>query len=184
MEKYINKKIKVKNETDNMYKNELYRKHKWYTYINTQKSEAKFINILKETFGRDDLAILMGDWSKTSIRGLPPTQGKGLRKMFRKHGIQVVLVNEYNTSKKLYKDGSDLEKFLKVKINDKTRLCHGLLRSKSGILSKSGEIVYMIVNRDINAALNIWWKGYCELMNWKIPKYLDLSKNKSKVRIA
>jgi hypothetical protein len=42
------------------------------------------------------------------MKGLPPTQGVGFRRCLRKGGYKVYLVNEYNTSCKLYKTGESL----------------------------------------------------------------------------
>ena len=180
---YIKIKLEVNQKVGNLYKEDLYRKLKWYKFINTQRSECNFINKFKETYGKTNTTVLMGDWSKTSIRGLPSTKGKGLRTMFRKYGIPVILVNEYNTSKKLFNGGNELDKFLKIKLHDKIRKCHGLLRSKSAIKGKSGP-EYQIVNRDINGALNIRLKGECELLKKEVPNYLKpQTQNSSKVQI-
>jgi hypothetical protein len=180
---YIEKKLKVKKYTESLYEEELYRKLRWYRFINTQKSESQFINNLKTYYETDNLTLLIGDWCNSGMRGLPSTKGKGLRTMFRKYGIPVILVNEYNTSRKLAKDGSELKNFLKIKLKTQYRECHGLLRSKSAISGKSGHW-YQIVNRDINGALNILVKGLCILMNKDIPSYLIPSKSNSKVHAA
>jgi len=180
---YVEAKLEMNSKTGTLCKEELYRKLKWYKFINTQRSESQFMNRFKEMYGNSDVTVLMGDWSKTSIKGLPPTKGKGLRTMFRKYGIPVLLVNEYNTSKKLYQTGQELENFLKIRLKNKIRECHGLLRSKSAIISKSGQWL-QIVNRDINGALNIRMKGECELRNKIVPDYLRPSKqNTSKVPV-
>ena len=87
------------------------------------------------------------------------------------------LVNEFNTSKKLYLKGNELEKFRKRKnprpYKNNIRLIHGLLRSKSVSNSNLGETKNILVNRDLNGSLNIWHKARCIIENKKIPKYLQ-----------
>ena len=70
------------------------------------------------------------------MRWLEPTKDVGMRRLFRKYGYQVYLVNEFRTSLKCHKCKHDTEKFLKVK-SKKPRnkgaemLVHGLIRCKN-----------------------------------------------------
>ena len=79
--------IKMKNEINyNVYKHyqqEVYRKLKWYGYINRQKSEDRMMNQFEKLFGKaEDTIICIGDWEqKKQIKFSPPTKGIGMRKI-------------------------------------------------------------------------------------------------------
>ena len=47
-----------------------------------------------------------------------PTKGKSFRRLFKNCSYKTYLVDEYNTSKKSYVNGTELEKFKKRKIID------------------------------------------------------------------
>ena len=131
------------------------------------------INRFKQFFGEPkDVCILYGDFSeKRPMKNCEPTKGKSIRQLFKRHGYNLFLVNEYNTSKKSFIDGNNLETFLKRK-NKKntTREVHGLLRLKTVPNDKSCKRV--LLNRDLNGSMNILKKGRCILNNLPIPKYL------------
>ena len=111
--------IKMKNEVNyNVYKHyqqEVYRKLKWYGYINRQKSEDKMMNRFEKLFGKaEDTIICIGDWTqKKQIKFSPPTKGIGMRKILRKKNYDVFLVDEYKTSKINCYTGLENEKFRK-----------------------------------------------------------------------
>jgi len=142
------------------YKN-LWRKLKFNSYINTQKSESKMINNFRKKFGdSDEIIITIGDYDQGSyhLKGKEPSKGKGLRKTFRKAGYKVFLVDEYRTSCKCHNCHGDTEKFMYRKNHKpiknpetykKTILVHGLLRCKS--VKECGSLW----NRDVNGCLNI-----------------------------
>ena len=111
-----------------------------------------------------------------------PTKGKTFRDLFKRNGYKVYLIDEYNTSKKLYKIGHELKNFITRKTprpyRTGKRIVHGLLRSKNVNISKpmegllKGKFIGQIVNRDTNASLNIRLKACCIINKRKIPKYL------------
>ena len=104
------------------YKNELYRKLNWRTKTYRQKSEDKYINNIKDTYGnKDDTLICIGDWSnKNTIKGLASTMGIGLKRLIAKK-FNTVLVYEYNTSKKCCNCHHDIDN-KKINGNSKFRL--------------------------------------------------------------
>lgn len=176
---YIKNKNKINNRLKEYYQKELYRKIKWYGFINRQKSEQKMINNFKKIFGNpNETIIAIGDWEqKKNIKYCPPTKGIGFRNLFRKNGYNVFLVDEYNTSKMNYYSHRENEKFRR-RINPRPwktdiRLYHGLLRSKSVPNGKSKQI---LVNRDKNGALNILKIAKYHLKNKERPKYLRRTK--------
>jgi hypothetical protein len=98
---FIKAKYEANKITKEFYKNELYRKLNWRTKTYRQKSEDKYLNNIKDTYGnKDDTLICIGDWSnKNTIKGLASTMGIGLKRLIAKK-FNTVLVYEYNTSKK------------------------------------------------------------------------------------
>jgi len=160
----------------NVYKNKLMRLLKWYTFINTQRSESKLLMNFKKKFGTpEETIVCIGDWgNEKQIKNQEPTKGKSFRKLFKKYGYKTYLVDEYNTSKKSYVDGTELEKFKKRENSRpyKTNIIkvHGLLRSKSVPSNKSSKII--LFNRDTNESLNIRKKAIYSIKNKKLPRYL------------
>jgi hypothetical protein len=174
------------------YEQVMFRKFNWYSFINQQRSEADMMNRFEKIFGSPDNAtILMGDFSrKTSMKYCEPTKGKSIRKLFKDRGYRLYLVNEYNTSCKLYETGEELAKIRKDKDG---RYVHRLLGSKilkrsiareNMGLSKDPFIVYhmecgyrpTIIHRDLNGSLNIRYKGWCIVNGFEIPEYMKRSK--------
>lgn len=176
--------IKYKNKVNyslyKYYEKDLYRKLKWFGFINRQRSENWMINNFKDKFGdKDKIIIAFGDYEqKKHLKYKPPTKGIGMRKIFRQAGYKVFLVDEYKTSKINHFNLQENEKFRK-RINprpwkDNVVVYHGLLRSKSVPNSKSDKQI--IVNRDVNGSLNIRMLGLCHLKNKKIPKVFGRQK--------
>ena len=118
--------IKAKYEANKVikefYKKELYRKLNWRTKTYRQKSEDKYLNNIKDTYGnKDDTLICIGDWSnKNTIKGLASTMGIGLKKLIAKK-FNTLLVYEYNTSKKCCNCHNDINN-KKINGNSKFRL--------------------------------------------------------------
>lgn len=173
--------IKIKNivnlNLENYYKKELYRKFKWYSYINRQKTESRLINKFKEIFGKPDKTVVFfGDYGGGNLKHNEPTKGKGFRKVFHNAGYKIFLTDEYNTSKKNFITGQDNEKFLLRRnprpYNEGVRLVHGLLRSKTVPINKSESNRHILVNRNLNGSMNILTKTKCVLMNTLIPPFL------------
>jgi len=131
------------------------------------------INKFKEIFGEPkNTTILYGDYSESQcMKNCEPTKGKSIRQLFKKKGYKLYLVNEYNTSKRSFIDGSQLETFLyREDKNNNIRKVHGLLRSKNVINNESCKQI--LLNRDLNGSMNILEKGKCIIKNKDIPKYL------------
>jgi transposase len=160
---YLRVKLPLYSKLEEYYYDPLRRKLRWNTYINTQKSEAKMINNFKAKFGSDAI-IAIGDFDQGSyhMKYKEPTKGKGLRKVLRQAGFQVLLVDEFRTSCKCHNCHQDTEKFLyrenhkpqtKYQKENKTYQeiiqVHGLLRCSSANGCGS------LWNRDVNGCLNI-----------------------------
>ena len=44
------------------YKDDVFRKYKWYGYINRKRTETDLAREIKNKFGKDTI-IILGDWS-------------------------------------------------------------------------------------------------------------------------
>ena len=185
--------LKQKSIVSNMislyYKSEIYRKLKWYSYLNQKRSEDKMLNNFQLMFGPPtETAIIFGDFSSNkTLKNQEPTKGKSIRRLFQKRGYKLYLVDEYNTSAKMYETGTSMERF-KMSKNPRPfrkgkRLVHGLIRTKSekGKSSLTNSDSHTILmNRDMNGALNILYKGRSIIEGKEIPKYMDRKKQENK----
>jgi transposase len=91
------------------------------------------------------------------MKGKEPVICKKFRRIFRNAGYKTFLVNEFRTSKLCNCCNGELEHFLerpsqkpKLKKENKTEICHGLLRCQS--VKHKSEIFH---NRDKNAVQNM-----------------------------
>ena len=108
--KYLKCKNKINKILCEQYQEEVYRKLKWYIYINTQKSESKMVKNFENKFGPpEETIIIFGDYDKIGhIKGKEPFVTKRLRKILRNAGYEVYLINEFNTSKLCHKCSTSL----------------------------------------------------------------------------
>ena len=88
------------------------------------------------------------------MRGREPTKGKGMRKVLRKGGYKVYLVDEFRTSCVCHNCHCRLENFMvrkscKPRTKGQNILVHGLLGCRS--VNGCG----CLWNRDVNGCLNI-----------------------------
>jgi len=98
--KYCKEKNNLNRTLFDHYSDEFYRKTKWYRYINTQKSENKFMKRFEKSFGKpDECLVVYGDWSKDQAqKGNEPGISKRMRKVIKNYGYPLYLINEYKTS--------------------------------------------------------------------------------------
>lgn len=149
------------------YQSEVFRNLKFSSFINKQRSEAKFINNFSKKFGDFKTALpVMGDFDKGgyNMKYKEPVICKRFRKIFKKYHYKFYLINEFRTSKLCNGCGCELEKFHWKSHPNKKRnekrleegeevemvLCHGLLRCQT---VKHG--CQTIHNRDKNAVKNM-----------------------------
>ena len=158
---FIKAKDAANKETRQFYEEILYRKLAWRTKTNRQKSQDKFVNNIEKIFGKkEDLVICIGDWSNpqgSCIKGAP-TINLGLKRIISKK-YQVLLIDEYNTSKKCCNCGGNLEN---CKISDKK--IFRILTCKSCKNKHIGRPTdknipmghsSVFINRDLNSCLNM-----------------------------
>lgn len=193
--KYMNIKNYINYLLQSYYEKELYRKLNWYSFINKQKSESNMINNFRKKYGSPkNTVILMGDFSqKHQMKFCEPTKGKSIRKLFKDAGYQLNLVQEYNTSKRLFNSGEELANFKWDKKRNK--YVHRLLGS-SILKSRDNEkkAIYKplmddlldcgyrptIINRDLNGSLNIRNRGWHVINGLEIPYYLKYQQKTDK----
>ena len=97
--KFIKYKNKINDVLLDEYKKDIFRKYKWYGYINKKKTESKLISKIKKTFGKDAI-INFGDWSSNggkASRGFLSTPNLGLKRKLNEHFV-VYNLNEFRTS--------------------------------------------------------------------------------------
>ena len=167
--KYLTEKNRINSKLLTFYAAFIYRKLRWNSYINQQRSESKFLNRFKTLFGSSDAVVIgIGDYEQHQHRKFKePVKGKGFRKMFRRAGYKdVYLVDEHKTScrchncKDIVKDnrviGGECITFKRCQNprpwrREESIVRHGLLMCQT---------CQKLWCRDTNAALNIW-----EIMN-------------------
>ena len=194
--------MKLKNAIDKKlfryYEEDHHRVRKWYLKINKKRSEANMLNRFERVFGSpDEVVLLMGDWSENRpMRYQEPTMGKSIRRLFRNRGYKLLLVDEYNTSKRLTDSGQELVKFRKDKSGNFIHrvLTTALIKEHTECTFKTTshpdkftryliESGYKptIINRDLNGSMNIRLKGMHIFLGLDEPEYL-LRKSKSKLK--
>ncbi|KAI7870020.1 hypothetical protein BDF14DRAFT_1778562 [Spinellus fusiger] len=93
----------------------LFRKIKLSSYINRLISDKKLVNILKEKFA-DEAILVYGNWFAGHVKFHEPIRRVGMRRMLRKKGFNVYLINEFKTSSFCPPcQNRALEKYKKVK---------------------------------------------------------------------
>ncbi|KAJ2788993.1 hypothetical protein H4R20_007264, partial [Coemansia guatemalensis] len=78
-------------------KQPLHRKLRLSAYINQQQADERLVRNICKKFGENPV-LVMGDWSAPMARFHEPIKGIGMRRMLRKHGLEVVLIDEFKTS--------------------------------------------------------------------------------------
>jgi hypothetical protein len=158
--KYCQKKNKINSLLATHYSQFIFRKLRFNSFINTQKSESKMINNFKNKFG-PYCTIVMGDYDKKDhMKGKEPTISKRIKKIFKNNGYKLYLLNEFRTSILCNKCEERCEKFMyreshrpkdidKETKKGKKILVHGLLRC-TNVNCK------IIHNRDKNACMNMY----------------------------
>jgi hypothetical protein len=142
------------------YEQTIFRKLKLNRFTNTQKSESKMVKNFSNKYGKpDETMFVMGDFDKGgyNMKGKEPVICKKFRRIFRNAGYKTFLVNEFRTSMLCNCCHGEIEKFLtrpsqkpKLKKENKTEICNGLLRCQS--VKHESQIFH---NRDKNAVQNM-----------------------------
>lgn len=136
-------------EYGDLYKDLIFRKCKWYSYIDKCRSTAKLLNRIEAIFGpRETLTIIYGDWSVgQSLRNCKPTPQIGLKREIHKR-FRMYNIDEFRTSMLSYKNASKCTNLI---VPDKT----GQLRSLHAVLTYPMDNRISCVNRNYNAVNNM-----------------------------
>jgi hypothetical protein len=76
----------------------LHRKLKLSAYIRKQIADQDFIANLRDHFG-ENAVLVMGNWSAPHVRYQEPIRGVGFRRLLKKNGFRVYLIDEFRTSR-------------------------------------------------------------------------------------
>ena len=133
------------------YQEDIFRKYKWYSYINKKKSESTLIRNIKLKYGKDSI-LIMGDYSDKNcankLKGKMSTPNLGLKRKLGEY-FTVYTLDEFRTSCLNYKTE---EKCENLYLPDKK----GIVRSIHSILTYQTENNRMgCINRDENATNNM-----------------------------
>jgi len=194
---YLKLKFEVCAKVEAFYSHYVFRKLRLQAYQNTRKAEASMINKFKAKFGGPEKVFIgIGDFAQRQhMKYKPPSLGKGLRRIFRRHGYMIFLVDENRTSMMCCecKTGEN-EKFMlhknrkkKPKENEvelgyrkpyrKYVLNHGLIRCQNVACGTCW-------NRDINGAKNIYHLIKCIMNGEERPQYLSRRRSDNNTQSA
>lgn len=156
-----------------------FRLGKFHTHTNRCRSEARMLADFERVHGPPSTTVVaFGDFEqKDHMKHKPPTMGVGTRRLFRRGGYRVYLVDEHRTSVKCFKcaDADAVnENFLYVQdprrfkqphppLLPATRKCHAVLRCQT---------CTTVWNRDVCGALNIGRIAAARVRGTARPAYL------------
>jgi hypothetical protein len=145
--------IKNKNRVNNLlfekYNDEIFRKYKWYGYLNKKHTDAKLINEIKQIFGKDTIIIYGdGSFNDTCKKGNISVPNKRIKNLL-KENFKMHNIDEFKTSKIHYKSEVECENLYITDKKGKIRKIHSVLTYKMEN-KESG-----CINRDENAVNNM-----------------------------
>lgn len=151
---YVKARNEIYKKIHSFYEQKVFTRLRWYSYINRQRTEANFMNRFKSMYGDPTQTIVyIGDWEQFKHRMFKePVKGKGFRKLFRKYGYIVLLVDEFRTSCRCAKCDGECVTFRKCQNprpwkKEEVITRHGLLKCTT---------CRRLWNRDENGSLNIY----------------------------
>ena len=150
--KFIEKKNELNKILLEKYKDEIFRKYKWYSYINRKRTETDLVRDIKDKFGKDSI-ICFGDWSD-KLRVSPSrikyisTPNVSLKRKLNEY-FTIYNLDEFRTSCLNYKTEERCE-------NLYLKDSKGIERKKHSILTYQTESKRRgCINRDKNAVNNM-----------------------------
>ena len=145
---YITEKNKMNEQLFEAYEDEIFRKYKWYGYINRKRTEANLVNDIKTHFN-ENIIIILGDWSKgKEQKEIVSTPNKGLKKILMDN-FTVYSIDEFRTSKLNCKTEEVNENLYLPDRKNKLREMHSILTFQMEN-KRMG-----CINRDSNAVNNM-----------------------------
>jgi len=174
-ENYVKMKNNINGQLFEKYQAEIFRKHKWFAYINKQRCYDRLLDRIKETYtavpvgsvgecrgafatgtagavpvGGNDAIICYGDWSARGrhLKGNIPTPGIGLKRKIASR-FKTHNFDEYRTSCLDHVREERCENMWLPDKNGKLRHLHSVLTYQM-LNNRVG-----CINRDRNAVLNM-----------------------------
>ncbi|KAJ1772058.1 hypothetical protein LPJ74_001793 [Coemansia sp. RSA 1843] len=146
----------------------IHRKLRQSAHIKQQQADEQLAKSIRVTCDNEKPTVILGNWSAPMARYHEPIRGVGFRRMLRKKGCRVYLIDEFRTSKTCPNClTGTLKKFLKVpnprpyqRRKMKEVLCHGLLKCTNELCMGPVEVDGALIprsrmyNRDLAAVLN------------------------------
>lgn len=153
---YVRKKQEISDLVYNHYSSPLYRKLKWYSYINTQRSEERLFEKIRKYYGQfsggKEIVIVMGNWSAIrQLRNFISTPNLTLKRELAKR-FTAYDVDEFRTSKLNYKTRTQCNN-LYIKSSGENK--NSVRRKIHSVLTYKVDGKRVCINRDRNAILNM-----------------------------
>ena len=128
--KFIKKKNEVNIILKEKYKAKIFRKYKWYSFINIKRSEDNLLNKIEKVYGKD-ITLIYGDWSiGKQMRNFISTPNLGLKKKLATR-FTIYSIDEFRTSKINYKSLKPTENLYLPDRKDILRKKHSILTYKT-----------------------------------------------------
>jgi len=177
---YIKERNNIMMDMFNKYSDVKFRKLKWYSYINTKRTEDNLINKIKKTFG-EDIIIFYGDWSiGKQMANFISTPNLSLKRKIAEH-FSVYNIDEYNTSKLSNVTFNECENLIVKDKFGNFRELHSVLTYQKEITETESEpkiLVKCHINRDNNSSKNMMYIINFYLKYKRFPKKFTRSVNK------
>ena len=145
---YIKEKLKVNYAIATLYQDEKFRKYKWYSYINTKRTEDNMLNKIENKYGKD-IKIIIGDWSiGKQMRNFISTSNLAIKRKLNTR-FEVYNIDEFRTSCLNYKTEELCNNLYLPDKRNIERKMHSILTFKMENKRKG------CINRDKNGCKNI-----------------------------
>ena len=124
--KCIEEKLKVNKELYELYQDIKFRQYKWYSYINTKRSEDNMLNKIEKKYSKDHI-IIIGDWSiGKQMKNFISTPNIGLKRKLKER-FKVYNIDEFRTSCLSHKTEDKCENLYQPDKKNKSRKLHAVL---------------------------------------------------------
>lgn len=145
---YIKEKLKVNDAIATLYQDEKFRQYKWYSYINTKRTEDNMLNKIENKYGKD-IKIIIGDWSiGKQMRNFISTPNLTIKRKLNTR-FEVYNIDEFRTSCLNYKTEELCNNLYLPDKRNIERKMHSILTFKMENKRKG------CINRDKNGCKNI-----------------------------
>lgn len=145
---YIKEKLKVNDAIATLYQDEKFRQYKWYSYINTKRTDDNMLNKIENKYGKD-IKIIIGDWSiGKQMRNFISTPNLSIKRKLNTR-FEVYNIDEFRTSCLNYKTEELCNNLYLPDKRNIERKMHSILTFKMENKRKG------CINRDKNGCKNI-----------------------------